>query len=114
MRQVSFTNTQLALRDVDSSPSSSLQRIESTTLKLEKGVNDIKGLIRRSTNDSSSAPPVLSVLDGEKVFAVSFSAKLMKNAEGGRKWSAIGVDEWIQGGRWWLLKVGSSIHFSRI
>lgn len=34
------------------------------------------------------------------------SAKLMMNAEiGRRKWSAIGVDEWIQAGRWWLLKV---------
>lgn len=34
------------------------------------------------------------------------SAALMKNAEiGNRRWSSIGVDEWIQAGRWWLLKV---------
>ena len=30
----------------------------------------------------------------------------MKHAEGGgRKWSAIGVDEWIEAGKWWLMKV---------
>ena len=34
------------------------------------------------------------------------SLMLMKNAEvGNGKWLAIGVDEWIQAGRWWLMKV---------
>jgi hypothetical protein len=30
----------------------------------------------------------------------------MKNAETLQPWSAIGADQWIQAGRWWLLKVG--------
>lgn len=38
---------------------------------------------------------------------LQLNAALMKTAEiGQRKWSSIGVDEWIQAGRWWLMKVG--------
>ena len=31
---------------------------------------------------------------------------LMKSAEISGPWAAIGIDQWIQAGRWWLLKVG--------
>ena len=34
---------------------------------------------------------------------------MKKAEEGGRKWSAIGVDDWIEAGKWWLMKVGSTL-----
>ncbi|KAH0607884.1 uncharacterized protein H6S33_001936 [Morchella sextelata] len=79
---------------------SSLQRIETITSKVEKGVNDIKDMIRTP----AVGAPTLSAIQGDRLFSISLSETLMKSAEIGRKWSAIGVDEWIQAGSWWLLK----------
>lgn len=81
--------------------SSSLQRMETITSKVEKGVNDIKDMIR----SPAVGAPTISTIQDDRLFSVSLSQTLMKNAEIGRKWSAIGVDEWIQAGSWWLLKV---------
>ncbi|KAH0558859.1 hypothetical protein GP486_004507 [Trichoglossum hirsutum] len=85
---------------------SSLKRIESSTKALETDVADIKNYIRassRNLSSQSSGPPLVSVVDDE-VFKISLSNTLMKNAEVLQPWSAIGADQWIQAGRWWLLK----------
>jgi hypothetical protein len=85
-----------------------LQRIESSNKALEDDIRDIKSYIRASsTNQSQSSKlPLVSVIDDD-AFKVSLSAALMKHAEVLQPWRSIGVDQWIQAGRWWLLKVGS-------
>ena len=47
--------------------------------------------------------PSVSAIDDE-LFKTSLSAALMKNAEATQPWSTIGVDQWIESGRWWLLR----------
>ncbi|KAI9866174.1 MAG: hypothetical protein M1813_001735 [Trichoglossum hirsutum] len=87
---------------------SSLKRIESSTKALETDVAEVKSYIRASGNPSiqSSGPPLVSIVDNE-VFKISLSDTLMKNAEVLQPWSTIGADQWIQAGRWWLLKASS-------
>ena len=50
-----------------------------------------------------SVIPSVSAVDDE-LFKTSLSAALMKNAEATQPWSTIGVDQWIESGRWWLLR----------
>lgn len=81
-------------------PSSSLQRIESSAMRLERRFSQIGEFIKKA----EGSPAVSGVSGAFKTPLLS--AELMKNAEiGHRRWSSIGVDEWIQAGRWWLLKV---------
>ena len=49
------------------------------------------------------ATPSVSAIDDE-LFKTSLSAGLMKSAEATQPWSTIGVDLWIECGRWWLLR----------
>lgn len=79
-------------------------------MKLERRFNEIGGLIEKlgTGSGTSSEQPTLSTIDAKtsKILILQFNAALMKMAEvGQRKWSSIGVDEWIQAGRWWLMKV---------
>lgn len=87
--------------------SSSLQRVESISLKVDGGVSEIKRMIRDHGRPVIRDPQalVISVIEDDRVFAITLSATFMKNAEVGRGWSAIGLDEWIAAGTWWLLKV---------
>jgi hypothetical protein len=86
--------------------SSSLNRIEKSTRALEDDVVEIKGYIKASSSgrNQSSEPPTLSAVDDE-IFKISLSATLMKNAEVLQPWNTIGANQWIQAGRWWLLRV---------
>lgn len=59
---------------------------------------------------NSPEAPAISKVGNSEFGTPLLNAALMKNAEiGQRRWAAIGVDEWIQAGRWWLLKVGSCL-----
>lgn len=92
--------------------SSSLQRLEATNRKLERRFSEIKGFIHKFGTEAET--PQLSTVDAKtpKILLMHLNTALMKSAEAGeRKWSAIGVDEWIQAGRWWLMKVGFQIPF---
>ena len=53
--------------------------------------------------EPKSLTPSVSAVDDE-LFKTSLSAALMKNAEATQPWSTIGVDQWIESGRWWLLR----------
>ena len=55
----------------------------------------------------SPETPIVSLVEG-KIFQISLSQALMVEAERVRPWLTTGIDEWIQGGRWWLMKVCSS------
>ena len=75
--------------------------------KLERELGEIKVLIERGGSGSSIDPPLVSGVTGGLRDMSLLSAGLMNQAEqGGRKWSAIGVDDWIEAGKWWLMKVG--------
>jgi hypothetical protein len=54
----------------------------------------------------SPETPIVSAVDG-KVFQISLSQALMKEAERIRPWLTTGIDEWVKAGRWWLMKVYS-------
>ncbi|KAI5782027.1 hypothetical protein DFH27DRAFT_488153 [Peziza echinospora] len=86
-----------------SAGNSSLQRIESAHNRFEEKLSQIDHHLQKiGTQKDTTSPdtPILSVLQNPVL-----SATFMKNAEiGNRRWSAIGIDEWIQAGRWWLLK----------
>lgn len=71
-------------------------------MRLERRFSQIGEFIQKA-----EGTPIISGISGAFKTPL-LSAELMKNAEVGlRRWSAIGVDEWIQAGRWWLLKVYS-------
>ena len=53
--------------------------------------------------NSKVRDPSLSAVDDE-LFKTSLSAAFMKSAEVTQPWSTIGVDQWIESGRWWLLR----------
>lgn len=82
--------------------SSSLERLESSHVRLERKLSQVGNLVQKMGQDSAGTPTI-----SNQAFGTPFLNKaLMKNAEiGQRRWSSIGVEEWIQAGRWWLLKV---------
>ncbi|KAI5782058.1 hypothetical protein DFH27DRAFT_488134 [Peziza echinospora] len=107
---------------------SSLQRIEENHGRLERKLSEINQYVQKigdnsrlpasqsispSTTINSNHPshiddPTLSTLRSPVLSAI-----LMKNAEvGERRWSAIGIDEWIQAGKWWLLKSQATTQIS--
>lgn len=88
------------------STSSSLQRIESSNMRLERRLTDINKLFHKLDAQSSPESPSISMTGNAGFGTPLLNAALMRNAESGkRRWASIGVDEWIQAGRWWLLKV---------
>ena len=76
-------------------------------MALETDITEIKSYIQASSQNSKnqfSVPPSVSMVDNV-TFRDSLGAALMKNAEVLQPWATIGVDQWIQAGRWWLFKV---------
>ena len=47
--------------------------------------------------------PSLSAIDDE-FLKISLHAAFMRNAEVSQSWNTIGLDQWINAGRWWLLR----------
>ena len=81
---------------------SSLQRIQSSTNALENDVQAIRGYIARH-DKSDLLTPSLSVVEDE-FYRSSMSATLLKHAEINQPWPTIGVSQWIETARWWLLQ----------
>jgi hypothetical protein len=74
--------------------------------KLERRFSQIEGLIGQVGVSASPNSPEISAVPNTTSTMRLLSAALMDHAENGRrKWSAIGVDEWIEAGKWWLMKV---------
>ena len=92
-------------RSIKNDCSSSLQQLQLANQKLERRFSQIESLIERGGAGLSSDPPLISTIWGLSNMRL-LSVELMNHAEeGGRKWSAIGVDDWIEAGKWWLMKV---------
>ena len=88
---------------------SSLQRIESSTGALENDVREIKSHITGQQITETPLIPSISSLDDDSD-TLTLSASLMQNAEILQPWSTIGVDQWIESGRWWLLRAQMELH----
>jgi len=83
--------------------SSSLERIKSQNEKLLRCVGEIKAFIF-GASQRANAP----LIDGpfDQQFQYELTRGMMAKAEvNGRAWSSIGIDDWIQAGKWWLMKV---------
>ncbi|MCJ1384048.1 hypothetical protein MMC17_007164 [Xylographa soralifera] len=87
---------------------SSLERIQAQTQMMSHNIEGIKNLL---TN--SPTIPFVSVVDGE-VSRKSLSWALLKEAEKTRPWLASSIDEWIQAGKWWLMKAQSSLYVNAL
>lgn len=91
---------------------SSLQRIESSTHALEDDVRAIKSYITdQQTKEHLLIPSVSAIDDNSNTRTLHML--LMQNAEATQPWSTIGVDQWIESGRWWLLKVSQQPYPAR-
>ena len=97
-----------------------MQRIESSTTAAENDMRAIKdfmaslqvakapgenppGEITSKNSHGKSLDLSVSALD-DKPFKWSLSAAFIKSAEVTQPWSTIGVDQWIESGKWWLLR----------
>lgn len=66
-------------------------------------------MIEKFGTDTSQGPPTISATGGGMAL---ISSMFVRNAEiGQRRWGSIGADEWIQAGKWWLMKVGNCTTF---
>ncbi|KAF5557186.1 hypothetical protein FPHYL_7775 [Fusarium phyllophilum] len=87
---------------------SSLERIEQQQTKTDIKLEELRNVLvgdRRSRN----APLLKGPLD-EQVRA-ELSAAFLRSAEtDNRPWASIGIDEWLQAGKWWLLKARSQVN----
>lgn len=95
--------------------SSSLQRIENTTKTIDDELQKLKTFLKRAQSGTlvPNAPvATASVLD--KSSRLAFSAQCMKAAEISHRWLAIGIDEWIKAGRWWLLRAHFELQAPRL
>ncbi|KAH7370918.1 hypothetical protein BKA65DRAFT_26170 [Rhexocercosporidium sp. MPI-PUGE-AT-0058] len=107
---------------VTSAGNSSLERIESTNRFMAQQLSELAELLAATSIEPRQtfiAPvtnsnvlditPVVTIVK-ERFLQLSLSEKLMKNAECSKPWVLIGLDLWLQAGRWWLIKAQSSLH----
>lgn len=54
-----------------------------------------------------TSTPMMSRRPGmeDEVFNASISANLLRYAEVEKPWASIGLFDWIQAGKWWLIRV---------
>ena len=91
-------------------PSSSLERLETSTMKIERRLSSIRELIDKS--QAAHGQPTLSgpaIKTENNLVKFELSSILMKHAEAFTSWKAIGINDWINAGRWWLLKVSEAL-----
>lgn len=87
-----------------------MNRLELAFTTLETDIAEIKGFIRETAPkvernehfDLTSGP-----FGDDEPLPATLSAKLMHNAQASQPWDAVGIERWIQIGRWWLLKVST-------
>ncbi|EXK43261.1 hypothetical protein FOMG_05894 [Fusarium oxysporum f. sp. melonis 26406] len=87
---------------------SSLERIEKQQTKTDIKLEELRNVMigDRSSRESS----LLKASLDEEVRA-ELSAAFLRSAEiGNRPWASIGIDDWLQAGKWWLLKARSQIN----
>ncbi|SCN68613.1 uncharacterized protein FFB20_03142 [Fusarium fujikuroi] len=87
---------------------SSLERIEKQQSKTDMKLDELRNLM--IGDRSSRENPLLNGPLEEEVRA-ELSAAFLRSAEtGNRPWASIGIDDWLQAGKWWLLKARSQMN----
>ena len=87
--------------------SSSLARIEDAHAKLESDMYEIRLHLKKSACLQTSNKPLcvgMTSITGRAVGA-SLALAFLRDSETQRPWSATGIDDWINAGKWWLQKV---------
>ena len=84
--------------------SSSLERIEKKNDQMLNDIDKIQDLI-----NALPVTPMLSAVN-EKSSQIILSQRFLKEAEKLRPWTAIGFDDWLGAGRWWLLKAQTQLY----
>ncbi|KAL6718697.1 hypothetical protein ACLMJK_002931 [Lecanora helva] len=82
---------------------SSLERITASANAMQNDVKEIKDSINATCIKQGKSLPSISLLDNESVGS-ALTARFMENAEAVQPWDTIGIDQWIEAGRWWLLR----------
>lgn len=80
-----------------------MERIEKQQTQTDMKLEELRNLVIGDQHSRES--PVLKGPLDEELLA-ELSAAFLKSAEtGNRPWASIGIDDWLQAGRWWLVKV---------
>ncbi|KAF5261913.1 hypothetical protein FOXYS1_7378 [Fusarium oxysporum] len=87
---------------------SSLERIEKQQTKTDVKLDELRNLVI-GDRIPRKGPLLNAPLDEEDRAALS--AVFLRSAEiGNRPWASIAIDDWLQAGKWWLLKVRSQMN----
>ncbi|RPA79535.1 hypothetical protein BJ508DRAFT_211068 [Ascobolus immersus RN42] len=85
----------------------SLLQFQSSLDSIDNNIQDIKDMI--GMNRTERALPMVSDMiggaEGQSIDWMFLTRKFARNAEEKRNWASIGVSEWINAGRWWLMQV---------
>ena len=74
--------------------------------QIQKDIKDVKEhVFRNSTNQQPYSPTVSAVID--PLLSATLAEDFIRGAEAFQPWNKIGIDQWISGGRWWLLRVSA-------
>ncbi|KAG6980581.1 hypothetical protein FOFC_04043 [Fusarium oxysporum] len=86
---------------------SSLERIEKQQTKTDIKLDELRNLMI-GDRISRQSPLLNAPLDEED--RADLSAAFLRSAEtDNRPWASIAIDDWLQAGKWWLLKVRSQM-----
>lgn len=91
--------------------SSSLERLQKGEQRTQKLIEDIHMAIygAPNTSDKATISPFLNTNSVEELIEA-----FLTNAQyGTRAWATIGVDSWLQAGRWWFIKASPEISLKR-
>ncbi|KAJ4040630.1 hypothetical protein NW756_011013 [Fusarium oxysporum] len=95
-------NLQLTLL-MQGAQNSFLERIEKQQSKTDIKLDELRNLMI-GDRISRESPLLNAPLDEED--RAELSAAFLRSAEiGNRPWASIAIDDWLQAGKWWLLKV---------
>lgn len=85
--------------------SSSLERLEKEEKRTQKLIEDVHRAVYGTPNIEIqvTTAPFLNTKSVEELT----EAFLVNAQSGTRPWASIGVDSWLQAGRWWLIKASS-------
>jgi hypothetical protein len=82
---------------------SSLQQVERSNAKIQSDIEGIRQLLKAQSPNPSDAT-LISLSDDGHVINAELSATFLRNAEIFQPWLWTSFEEWVQVGKWWLLK----------
>ena len=76
----------------------------SSNKEVQDGIKEIKSYLSTHLKSHETTLPPVSVVDDD-LLGASLTSAFMKNAEIFQHWNTIGIYQWIEAGRWWLVRV---------